>query len=237
LGFVGLGRTDVAPTVLLSSDGRTWAEGSLPGDLHPGSWVNDPTAFSGGYVLPGTVLEQGTAEISDIGGGGTPGSGGCIEPGPNDNPPTYRGAVWWSPDGSNWTRATLDGTIATYSVNMTVLRIDDHTLVATQRAWSADAVKQPNAAWISHDGKAWAPLQGFPVDNGGVVSSRSHGVIYLTDNRAPLSKLYTVSGDDTVVPLTLNGQPPSLAEPQMALGPAGLLVTDDGTQFWLGVPK
>ena len=57
-GFVALGAASGEQTVWTSDDGRSWQQGALPSDAPTtGSWVNDPTSFAGGFVLPGVVLE------------------------------------------------------------------------------------------------------------------------------------------------------------------------------------
>ena len=43
-----------------------------------------------------------------------------------------RAGGWWSPDGLNWTRDSLNGVGSGPSVQMNVVRIDDHTLLATE---------------------------------------------------------------------------------------------------------
>jgi hypothetical protein len=232
-GFIALGQADKALILWLSSDGANWRQGALPAEaLAPGSSVNDPTAFAGGYVLPGVVLEKSGAETA----GGS--SGGCASIGPdNPNPPTYRGALWWSVDGTTWTRATLGGTTVAQSIDMRVVRIDDHTLVATQRTWNFQGDSLPEAAWVSRDGRTWTPLTGYPIDDGAVVAGRSQGLIYLITSSSPMAKLYVVDNSLNVAALDVSGTPPPLKWPQMVLGPAGLLVTDDGSQFWLGIPR
>ena len=235
-GFIALAQTSPGPQFLwASSDGQIWHQDPLPADaLATGSWAYDPASFAGGYVLPGYVLEKTGAET--IGGS----SGGCVSPGPTDaSPPLYRGALWWSADGAGWTRDNLGGTTDAPNVYMAVVRVDDHMLVATQQASTIDGTEIADAAWVSLDGRTWTLLKGYPVGQSGVVAGRNQGLVYTMKYSGGGSSFqatptfYVVDSQLDLVALRQTGTLPDISEWQMALGPAGLLVTEDGSRFWL----
>jgi hypothetical protein len=236
-GFVALEQpTSGQQTLWASSDGQAWRQGKLPTDaLKPGSWAYDPSSITGGFVLPGYVLVKAGAQTT---GGST---GGCVGMAPtNDSPPLYRGAIWWSPDGTTWTRDSLSGTTDAPNVFMRVLRVDNHTLVATQQASTIDGTKVADAAWVSRDGRTWTPLGSYPTGGGAAVAGRDHGLIYTmkysTSNGSSVSTptFYVIDSHLNLVALRQTDTPPQMSSWQMALGPAGLLVTDDGARFWIG---
>jgi hypothetical protein len=245
-GFVALGASHDKQTIWTSSDGQNWEPGALPpAALATGSWANDPASFAGGFVLPGVVLEaKGHGFVppnhSDYGYGGGYTDGGCVGRSPTDFS-MYRAAIWWSPDGSTWTRATLSGTTAASSVDMEIYRIDDHTLIAQQIASTEDRVL---TSWISTDGKSWMRLVSrFPeLLPWQLIVGRTRGFIYDYGwaggevSTIPATTLSVFTPDFRMADLKQTGDAPWIDEWQTALGPTGLLVTEDGSQFWIGVP-
>lgn len=206
-----------------SLDGRAWQDGTLP-VLERGESIGQPVAIAGGYVLPGVVKTKR--------GHITAGSGGCIMDGSDLS--QYEGALWWSADGISWTPDSIPSVVASYrGVSMRVDRIDDHTLVAQE------LVGEAVIEWVSSDGKAWSRLKGAPVDyfGGNVVAGRDRGLIVGdTGGDQPVRTFSAFGADMSLVTLKQTGAMPWIDTWQMALGPTGLLVTEDGTRFWLGVP-
>jgi hypothetical protein len=226
-GYVGLGSANKKPALWLSGDGVDWRQGTLPADgLDATASIADPVSFAGGYVLPGSVLDR-SGKTFDLGPGG-----GCAYT-LGDVPSGLlkrRAALWWSPDGSTWTRASLPGTTAAYTVTMTVARVDDKTLIATQSAWNPDG-DVATATWASTDGLVWKQLKSDP---GFVVTSGARG-LFRSSWSLPTSFSTFDSGLNLVSLQQTGAQPPATAG-ELVLGPTGLLVTENGSRFWLGVP-
>ncbi len=224
-GFIALGSAGSTATVWISPDGHTWTPGALPAAaLAAGAHVSDPVSFAGGFVLPGVVrLKSGHRAGSDE---------GCV--GDVTDLSKYQGALWWSPDGTTWTRDTLSGANPTYNpVDMRAIRIDDHTVVAAQ------TIAGSTVEWASTDGKTWTRLKGNPVyswasigeSRGDLIAGWDRGMI---QNGSTLS---VFSDKLALVTLKQTGDLPWWDEyPQLALGPSGLLACDGGTRFWIGVP-
>jgi len=153
-GFIALSAADATRTLWLSSNGRTWTNGTLPADLRKStSSASDPAAIAGGYVLPGVVLVR-------TGDQGLGGGAGCVAAEGPINPPVYRGGLWWSTDGRSWIRDNLDGAVDAAYVTMAVTRIDDHTLVAVENGYTPNVRGVIATEWASLDGKAWTLLKG-----------------------------------------------------------------------------
>jgi hypothetical protein len=232
-GFIGLDDSTSKPTIWVSSDGQTWRRGVLPAEAQAaGSSVGYPVSFSGGFVIPGVAMVKSGHRTGDEGCGG------------RTDKSEYQGALWWSPDGKTWTRDSLSGASPTYNVVfMNVARIDDHTVVAEQTI-SGDEIE-----WVSNDGKTWTRLKGNPIE---IITSTLSGLSgplegysgALAGRDRCVFWAYRMLGRDfsvfdahfSLVTLTQTGDVPSLSWWHTALGPTGLLVTGDGTRFWLGVP-
>ena len=209
--------------VWTSLDGRTWQDGTLP-VIEKGESIGQPVAIAGGFVLPGVVKTKSGHITTSI--------GGCIVSGADLS--RYVGALWWSADGISWTPDSIPGVKASYNgVSMRVDRIDDHTLVAQELA--AEAVIE----WVSRDGQTWTRLTGAPVDYSGsnIVAGRDRGLVYTdTGGDESVRTFSAFDGGTSFATLKQAGAVPWIENWQMALGPTGLLVTEDGTRFWLGVP-
>lgn len=231
-GFIALGAA--AKSDWTSQDGQQWNQGSLPpAVLTPGSTASVPVAIAGGFVLPSVILEKK--------GHSTPGSGvggGCA--GGGDYPTDlslYQSVLWWSSDGTTWTRDTLRGTTSSYSaISMTVSRIDDRLVIAHEQI--GDTVLE----WASTDGRSWTGLKGDPVDpydTGGVIAGRDHGLVTAVSQDAdqPTQVFSVFDPKFNLVALKQTGSYPWIDDWQMALGPTGLLVTSDGSRFWIGEPS
>ena len=229
-GFVTLGTNGTEAKMLTSPDGLTWSSGSMPAAaLTAGSYVSDPVSFGGGYVLPGVLLEKKGHQAPGWATGGCAGVG----QGPTDLS-LYQAALWWSSDGVNWTRDGLGGTTSSYSpIVMDVSVIDDHTVVATETINGVDL------EWASTDGRAWTPLQNDPIPVIDLVFGHDRSLFCLppSDGSGQACSTIAVLGSNyKLVPLSQSGSAPFIDSWQMALGPTGLLVTGDGSRFWIGVP-
>jgi hypothetical protein len=237
-GFIGMDYSTSRPRIWVSSDGKTWHQSALPAEAKTsGSSVGYPVSFSGGFVLPGVVIVKSGRRTSDADCGGT------------EDASRYQGALWWSPDGVTWTRDNLTGASPTTGiVNMNVARLDDHTIVAEQMISDTDKIE-----WVSTDGKTWTRLESNPVEiyystlSGVMVDANNAGALVGADrcviwNETSIGRDFSVfDARFNLVTLNQTGDPPSWAQlaatdPPMALGPTGLLATDNGSQLWIGVP-
>jgi hypothetical protein len=222
-GFISL----KGSTLWTSSDGQSWRQGTIPSAaLETGASVSNPVSFAGGFVLPGVVIAKK--------GHTTPSSNGCTAGGGTDLT-KYQAALWWSPDGTTWTRDVLGGTTSSYSgVSIDVTRIDDHTIVAQAYVGNSEY------ELASSDGKTWKRLKGNPIDpnsDGGVVVGRARGLITAlsSDENQYVPDFYDFDASFNLVSVKQTGDLPWDGG-QLALGPTGLLVTNNGTAFWIGVP-
>ena len=233
-GYIALGRGSPSKVLWVSPDGLTWSRGALPAAaLKSGSWASDPASFAGGYVLPGVILEKkGDLPVGGYGGG-------CVSSGPQiTNPPSYLGALWWSADGKTWVQDSLSGTKAAAQVQMTVARIDDHTLLASQTTSAGSRTDSAETDWISTDGKTWTAVDGFAGLYGAFLTHGTRGVIRGCPGVDPSQGITfcVVGAKLNLVALKQTGDVPWIDSWQVALGPTGLLVTADGSRFWIGVP-
>ncbi len=124
-GYIALGSAAGKTIAWVSSDGQAWTQDALPTNAVS---VSDPVAYAGGFVLPGIVHVQNGHK--SLAGGDKCGPSGTAY----YDQSKYEGVLWWSPDGTTWTPDTLSGTVG-YGVEMTVDRIDDHTLVADEQTY------------------------------------------------------------------------------------------------------
>lgn len=230
-GFIGLDRSTSQPKIWVSSDGQGWRQGGLPAAaMTTGSSVGYPVSFSAGFVLPGVIMVKNGSRTADGRCGGTV------------DTRQYQGALWWSPDGRTWTRASLSGaTPSSDGINMNVARLDDHILLAEQMISDTDKIE-----WVSTDGKTWTRLKGYPIEafqgrlmgpsigDSGSWVGLDRSLVWTNGptgrNLAVFDSLFNL------VNLRQAGDVPTIDPGLMALGPTGLLATTDGSRFWMGVP-
>ena len=240
-GFVTLGTANSTTELWTSQDGRAWTKGSLPPDaVAPGASANTPVSIAEGFVLAGVVTVK---KGHESGGGGVCGGG--------VNLTEHQAALWWSPDGTTWTRDSLSRATPTYlDISMDAHRIDDHTVVAIESLYS-DTGTTTTIEWASNDGKSWTVLKGNPVDEtaawelrgapcvsgGCIVEGRDRGLIYAWNSDHSAA---TVSAFDDRLALVALKQTGALPwwdkNVGLVMGPSGILASDGGTRFWIGVP-
>jgi hypothetical protein len=230
VGYIATG--DMA--VWISSDGASWKSVPLSAAAFKGvTLIENGTAFSGGYVLGGATLAP---------------EGGC------GGPPHILPSVWWSADGRTWSRdqvPSIQAPTATGSnAYMTVCRISDKALLATETSYDAKTDKMAISHWTSTDGRTWKLVSSKVPDCSNVLTDGPRGVIFNpaslnTDSTALPTEAYDVRADLTMVALGQTGDVPDaqawangdLGIGSVALGPTGVVVaTYDGTGFWVGVP-
>ncbi len=243
-GFATLGRDNGKPALLISGDGSRWSRGALPAEsTAAGTSFADPVSVTTGLVLPGSVLAHTGNDEPKVA------EGGCAmmaEEWPN--PPLYEPAVWTSSDGTSWSRNELPAAISAASVSLRIEKIDDHTMIATEYASDpADIDGTPSyesktAYWVSHDGKTWAAIAGCPVGNGGhmppeVLRGSSQGLLVCRGGEQLDQVTYwAVDASLRLTSVGESGEAPTGYRDNTAVGPTGLLMTQDGVHFWIGVP-
>jgi hypothetical protein len=205
-GFVTIKSDGSRATLWSSQDGRAWTKGKLP----PEALAAAPDQLNFVPVAGGFVL-------SDLVG--------------VDN--LHQAAIWWSPDGATWTRDSLSGAVPSeYGSCLSVVRVDEHALVATMCL----SEYLPEWAWLaSADGRTWTELRLDPfdfIDGNWVFAGRDRGLV-LSPSRP--GALLVLDDSLALVLLKQSGDLPAGAYP-FGLGPAGLLESDQGTRFWIGVP-
>jgi hypothetical protein len=222
-GYIASGtlKDGVTPAVWLSHDGVSWHSVHLPTSTFGKVVVDGATNFAAGYVLSGAVLGEG-------------GCGGAALLTPS---------LWWSADGTTWSRSTLSGAQPVRNAQMTVSRIDDHALVAIAAEYDQTTDQTSRKVWVSTDGRTWAPVA-KPSDllRSGVRTNGQRGLVVVDppDNVGPPT-IATVGADLTVATLRQTGDGPVLSDSLpgwvSAFGPTGVVfLGSDETTLWLGVP-
>ncbi|MGD0248580.1 MAG: hypothetical protein ABSB75_05955 [Candidatus Limnocylindrales bacterium] len=209
-------------SVAISQDGRTWrkaAEVPLPAGASSVA-LDSAAAFHGGFVLAGSIA-YGHACAYAL-------EGNRVEAG-----------IWWSADGSSWTRDELSPSLTCADADVRLSRLSDRALLARESCYPNSTVV--GLAWTSTDGRSWTPLN--------YADSISEYAFY-TDGTANLGYSYKWGSggysesigqfcyfDNRLLPVALaqSGDVPA-GQLQLALGPAGVIATVDGTQFWMGIP-
>lgn len=217
-GYIATGKQSDQKTagIWLSENATTWRALALPKPSSGTLIVNGATSFAGGLVVAGAVI----------------GEGGC------GGPALIDPAVWWSADGSSWTRETLPGAPSAATASLSVRRLNDNEIVAVSQAGDT-----PDA-WVSSDGKTWTKVAAPTMEAlfGTLTNSRrSIAVVAPSEGQGPLT--FKSIGDQLdVAALTQTGDGPVQTAdsiPTMeAVGPTGLVVVRvDGSRLWLGVPS
>jgi hypothetical protein len=200
--------------VLTSTDGISWKPVDLKAAAFKGLVeVTSGTAFAGGFVISGLANTPDTSC-----------AGGAIYQGP---------ALWWSPDGSTWTRDTVPGISAG---SMMVCRFGA-TLVA------GETTSKASLQWRSTDGQTWKPVSVgkvviCPHDDSevGDYTFMSYGPNSLAVSKES-DAIYAIHTDLAVVELAQTGDlpDPDTFDGVVAVGPAGLIGVDDDGNTYLGV--
>jgi len=179
--------------------------------------IEGGTTFATGFILSGEATMP---------------SKSCS--GPDETPlvPT----VWWSPDGSTWTREALPGARNGQGADTYVCHFGDHLLIAGEV--TSDGKK---FEWKSADGRTWSPL---PI-SGPVLCPHSDtalenpaAVLSVGDRTLALSgnQIWAVRDDATVKKLAQTGTLPAGGTDGAIFGPAGLIVAGDDGNTYIGVP-
>jgi len=222
-GYIASGtlKDGVTQAVWLSADGRSWRQVPLTKATFGDFVVDGATDFAAGFVVSGTVV-------------GNEGCGGGAS--------VFTPSLWWSADGTIWTRSKLTGAAPAGDAWITVNRISDHALMAIASRWDDAAQTYEQLVWVTADGRTWnlvkSPSSLLGTD---VITDGQRGLLVVAppDNGPPT--IATVGDDLTVTTLGQAGDGPvasaSSAGWTSALGPTGVVVlSQDGLDMWLGVP-
>jgi hypothetical protein len=201
----------------VSTDARRWRAVGMPA-MSAGSQLAPPVSMAGGFTAAASLTVTAASPLGE----------GCV----GAVAVKYVPSAWWSADGRTWTRETLPGLPAPADgVFVSEVRIDDHCVILRASVANNDG-SLTDYEWISAGGRTWAALSS-PLDLSRVFARDEHGLLVGPGNSL-------VAFDPALKPTTI-GQTGStpwwLSDWQLAVGPTGLLVTQDGTRFWLGVPS
>jgi hypothetical protein len=217
-GYIATGKQiDLkSPGIWISADATTWRPAALPKPTDGSLVVNGATSFAGGLVVAGAVL-------------GPDGCGG---------PSSVHAAVWWSADGSSWTRESLPGASTAAYASLSTHRLNDQEVVATVQAGDTPE------AWLSTDGRSWSAVPTPSVDAlFGTLTDNRRSIVPVAPSANPGPFTFETIGDHLeLAPLPQNGEVPVQTADSMptvsAVGPTGLvMVSVDGSRLWLGIPS
>ena len=226
-GYVAIGNAGEGTNpAWISFDGANWKHVDMTATAFKGiDGIESGAVFSGGFVLAGATL------------GAAQGCGGYLNP--------LTGSLWWSADAKTWTRDVLSGATSGAQVSMSVRRISDAALLATES--SSDGIGGPavSTSWTSTDGRTWRSIAVPPsidIARALVVTNRSRGLVL--SNSIDVSQpaaILAFQDDLTLTELTQTGDVPDQAllnwnTNQFALGPTGIVVmSSDGSTLLIGV--
>ena len=222
-GYIASGtlKDGVTQAVWLSTDGRSWRQAPLPKATFGKVVVDGATDFAAGYVVVGAVR----------------GNGGC------GGYTLLTPSLWWSANGTSWTRSNLTGATPASNATMAVSRISDHALMAIASEWNAKTQLSSQLVWVTIDGQTWRLVKSpSRLLGDGVLTNGQRGLVVLmpSDGEGPPT-IATVGDDLTVTTLTQTGDGPidSASSPGWvsAFSPTGVVIlSSDGLNLWLGVP-
>ena len=217
-GYIATGSLKAADAVWTSTAGVTWSSVDLASKTFKGMLVQNATAFSGGYVIAGSVRSPNY---------------GC------GSQPYLTPSLWFSPDGRTWSRDNVPGVKAGDPAWMKVGRISDTALLATE--WSETGDITTTSTWTSIDRRAWKPVSVPVLDNSNLITNGRHGLIVNTPQAGQID-VYAFEHDLSVGKLVETGDVPdqqAWADPGMwppiAFGPTGLVVANASGDVWVGV--
>lgn len=212
-GYIATGQNGV----WTSTDGLSWRKAALTGKAFDGlDEIQDGVSFSGGYVISGETFG--------------PSREGC-----GGGPTLLTPSLWWSHDGTTWTRDAVTGTVPGSEASMDVRRLDDGLLLATETNPGGST-----ASWASADGRSWKKTPPLALALG-VARFISNGrwTLIVASRADGSDAIYAFRADMTVSELTQTGD---LPDPNHVVGwtdsfgSTGLLRMDDQGNTYIGVP-
>jgi hypothetical protein len=233
-GFVGLGLVAKKQVVWTSRDGQHWTQRPVPDGLtKQGSWASGTASVTAGLVVAGVEITT-KADSPRTLTGYMPGPGltDCSA-GIAGVSPLYAPAIYTSADGTAWSPVTLPGAVKAMNVSIDMVRIDDRMLVARENYYNVPD-DSGTVYWMSADGVTWTETKALDSFCWNVTQAHQGGLVNCTrDSNTPLT-LSTISMGRGQTALTASGDVPVLMDPQIAIGPAGVLITVDGRDMYLG---
>ena len=213
-GYIAVSVSSVgpaAPAEWLSADGRIWRSVSLSSATFQDANLAEAMVLGDGYLVAGR-----TGSLQGWGGGFFP---------------STTPAIWWSADGSTWSRATLPKVASAPQAEAAISVVGSGKLVAHVDSWDCSCPPEGvTQAWTSSNGRAWKAV---------TVTFPSPAVV-LTDGRQAI-QLISADGAVTVAvspdgfrwaQIAASGSGPADYDGE-ANGPAGLLVEASDGGFWL----
>ncbi len=215
-GSSGYVATDFSSNIWISTDGVAWKTVNMATAGTKGILVDGATAFAGGFVVAASVPVP--AE-------------GC---GTGSAPKTP--SLWWSRDGSKWSRDALSPQLTGSQASASVQRISDNALLAVGTTWGKVVTSR---AWTSADGRVWTPDPDAQVLDNNLLTNGTYGLLFSNPDSGKVS-IWGFNSDLRLVALPQTGDLPTAPFTdgnRPVLGSAGLIVpSTDGTRFWLGIP-
>ncbi len=216
-GYVVLAATTKERTLWTSQDGASWHRSAV---LSAGFSPQSVASFQRGFVVAGRT------QVAPLDCGSTTG-GPVIH---------YTGSAWLSQHGSPWTEARLPGALDGTQTTLSAYRLNDTTVLVEEVASDEAAPDGARRDWTSSDGLTWqqndvlAASLGYPLTDG----TRT---IFVGSTDQGVPEIWALTHDLRVVNLSAGADAPIASQDGLvALGPAGLVVTDSsGAISWLGV--
>jgi hypothetical protein len=201
------------PEVWMSTDAHHWTMPDLPFALYRSATVGGPVAFPGGFIIYGQIIVPGGC------------GGDSLEV----------SAIWYSRDGSGWTRETLPAVKASASVDTWVGPLTFSILAASEQTYDSDGNSTGEISWVSRDGQTWTAFDPPELANAGWSSyvTPQHSLIEVTSTTGPTA-WYAIDDDLALTPLSVVGPDPLGEYVSCVIGPTGLVALD-GSQIWIGV--
>ncbi|MGD0861443.1 MAG: hypothetical protein ABSA21_01610 [Candidatus Limnocylindrales bacterium] len=214
-GYMAVSRSSDAgaavPAIWLSADGQNWRASSLPSATFGAAYLARGTVLGGGFLVAGRI-----GSLEGWGGGYFP---------------STTPAIWWSADGSEWSRVTLSDVASAPQAEATITKVADGKLVAHVVSW--DCVCPPEGdgqAWTSTDGRTWKAATGqFPSP--AVVLSDGHQALQVVSSDGALTVAASADGFRWAQVAVSGSGPADLLDE--AYGPSGVLVEDSDGNLWL----
>ena len=199
------------PAIWLSADGRVWRAVTLSSATFKDAYLSEALVIKDGYLVAGR-----TGSLEGWGGG--------------DFPSTTP-SMWWSADGSAWSRAILPNVAEAPEAEAAIATVGAGKLVVHVGRWDCSCPPEGDTqAWTSSDGRAWkAATAAFPSP--AVVLSDGRQALQLVPADGVLTVAISSDGFRWAQ-IVVSGSGPADDDGE-AYGPAGLMVEGSDGSLWL----